>query len=558
MLHNAVSACAQRSVKPDSYAVERMEISSIFSARLGITQRGVLALCAISLLFSGLIQAVISPPLNWLWLHLISWVPAFWVFSFLDGRRAFLAGWLVGISANLAIFYWLPITAHNYLAIPVLLTPLLLLLFAAGVGFYVAVFSWGFQHIRRISGSFWPFAVAAWFCALEFLMPQLFTYYQGVAWYQQPEIFLVSSVTGVSGVSFLVILTNALVLQLLEAALWQRKERMALIANMTVYACMLLLVFTYSLKRMDHIAQVEAEAGEIEVALIQPNYSVERKQILQRETSGSFARDLIALSRQIAATTPDPVDVYIWPENALPGSPAKDSHEPVLDFARQQGAEIWTGATYQERHRAHTGVYRNSAFRIDARGNIDTRYDKTLLIPFGEYVPFRDVLPGADRIHLPGNFNAGVGPVVHKVDLAKFSFLICYEVIKSGYVRKAILDGADLLVNVSGDVRSGNHSEQSQYLMLAAVQSAQYGVPQVRSTSTGISAIVDARGMITAKTKVFERGGLVGTVRPVQVESIYAKHGDWFAALCITFSIILLVIGRGLKRKRFYLTEKRN
>ncbi len=504
-------------------------------------------LVLIALLYSGLVQALISPPLNWTLLHVLSWVPAFWVFSRLSGRRAFLAGWLVGTSANLAIFYWLMFTAHNFLGIPVLLTPLVLLFFAAWVGLYVAVFAWGFQRIRRSAAGAWPFAIAAWFCALEFLMPQLFTYYQGVVWYQHPQVFLVTSLTGVSGMSFLVMLCNAVAWQAIEVAHAGWKPRKALFTNVVIFSLLLLLTFAYSTRRLAEIERAETNAKSIEIALIQPNYSVERKEELRRQSPGSFARDLVTLSREVAATGSRTVDIYVWPENALPKPPGEASNRQVIDFARQSGAEIWTGALFQESHSVNVDMYRNAAFRIDANGEIDTRYDKTLLIPFGEYVPLKGVLPGIDWVRIPGNFEAGDGHRIFSSELAKFSFLICYEAIKSAYVRTVIQSGVELLVNVSGDARSGDHAEQSQHLMLAAIQAAQFGVPLVRSTSTGISAVVDTRGLISAQTCVFERGGLVHRIRPLRIPSVYAQYGDWFAWGCVSVSILLLSTGGRLK-----------
>lgn len=500
-------------------------------------------LITVALLYSGLVQALISPPLNWTLLHVLSWVPAFWVFSKLSGRRAFLAGWLVGTSANLAIFYWLMFTAHNFLGIPSLLTPLALLFFAAGIGFYVAMFAWGFQRIRQSAGNAWPFAIAAWFCALEFLTPQLFTYYQGVAWYQQPQIFLITSVAGISGMSFLVILCNAIALQAIEVVRAGWKPRRAIFTNAAVFSLLLLVAFAYSNQRLAEIARAEAEVKPIKVALIQPNYNDKRREKLHRQPPSSFARDLVMLSREVAATTPDCIDVYVWPENALPKSPSEACNRQVLDFARESGAEIWTGALFQESRQVNTGVYRNAAFRIDAKGEIHRRYDKSLLIPFAEYLPLKGVLGGLNWFRPPGNFEPGTGLKVFASEFAQFSFLICYEAIKSAYVRTGLQGGANFLVNVSGDVRSGDHSEQSQHLMLAAIQAAQYGVPLVRSTSTGISAFVDTRGLITAQTRVFERGGLVQSVRPLRVPSFYARYGDWFAWVCVIASALLLAKG---------------
>ena len=357
----------------------------------------------------------------------------------------------------------------------------------------------------------------------------------------------VDQVTGVSGMSFLVMLCNAMALQAIEVVRAGWKPRRTLFTNAAVFSLLLLLTFTYSTQRLASIERAEADTRPIEIALIQPNYTVERKNKLRRQSPDGFAKDLVTLSREVAATALANIDVFVWPENALSKPPWDASNKQVIDFARQSGAEIWTGALFQDNDPAGAGAYRNAAFRIDAYGEVDARYDKTLLIPFAEYVPRKDVLPGLDWIRLPGNFVAGDGLRIYTPEFAKFSFLICYEAIKTAYVRTGIQGGAELLVNVSGDTRSGDNSEQSQHLMLAAIQAAQFGVPLVRSTSTGISAFVDARGLITAQTRVFERGGLVHRVRPMRVPSTYAQFGDWFAWICVGVSFLLLAGRRAIE-----------
>jgi len=499
-------------------------------------------LSLLALLYSGLVQALIAPPLNLAALHVFSWVPAFWVFSQLTGWRAFLAGWLVGISANLAIFYWLALTLHDFLGIPALLAPVALLLFAAIAGLYVAVFAWGFHRIRRFAGGAWPLAVATWFCALEFVSPQLFTYYQGVAWYQLPQVFLVSSLTGVPGMSFLVMLCNGIVWQGVEAHSAETPDRRAFFLNAVVLLVLVLSAVGYSMQRLAQIERAETVTKDLRIALVQSNHTRERKRELQRMPQQSVAEDLVAQSRRVADATRSKIDVFVWPEGALTRSPAAERNVAVLDYARESGAEIWTGAYLQERNPNGLAARFNSAFRIETSGAIDQRYDKTLLIPFTEYVPFKEVFPGLDWIRPPGDFKAGDGPKVYSSDAADFVFLVCYEAIKSPYVRLGVQRGANLLVIVSGDARSGDQSEQSQHLMLAAIQSALFGVPLVRATTTGISAFVDARGRIIAQTDVFERTGLVGRLRPMQIPSVYSKHGDWFAWSCVAISALMLAM----------------
>ena len=505
-----------------------------------------LALIA-SLLFSGLAQAVISPPLSWIVLHPVSWVPAFAVFARLEGRRALLAGWLVGASANLAIFYWLPGTMTRFGGIPTPIALVLWLLFGAAMGFYTAVFAWGFGRVRRVAGPRWPFALAAWFCALEFLNPQIFGYLQGVAWYQLPGVFLFTAFAGVSGITFLVIALNAVVLQAIEARIGhQRGERRAWLANAGILAALVAIAVGYSTVRLGRIAAAERKSEPLRVAVIQPNHTIERRIEMAAMEPDAFARDLVSLSRQIAARSVrgGEIDVYVWPEGVLREDPAQPRNRAVLDFVRETGAEVWTGAGHYEQRPSGESVAHNSAFRIFGDGRIDRRYDKHILVPFGEYIPLRGIIPGIDRIQAIGDFEAGTTIPKYQAGSARFVFLICYEAIQSAFVRAALDGDVNLLVNVTIDAWYGDTSEQSQHLMLAAAQSAMNGVPLVRSTTTGISAIVDARGVITDQTGVFTREALVGEVRPLRVPGLYARLGDWFAWACVLMSAALILASR--------------
>jgi apolipoprotein N-acyltransferase len=500
-----------------------------------------------ALLYTGLVQSLISPPLSWVWLHPVAWLPAFWVYAGLEGRRAFFAGWLVGTTANLAIFYWLPETMTRFGGIPIPLAAVVWVLFAAAVGFHSAVFAWGFGRVRRISGRFWPVAIAVWFCALEFLQPHLFGYLQGVAWYQTPRIFLVSALAGVTSVSFLVILCNGILLQILEA---RRPEsivgRNVVALNVGILVAALIVAFGYSSARLQRISEAEATASALRVAVIQPNHTNERRQELRNSVPEAFARDMIELSRAALKQAQDidrlgGIDVYVWPEGALRSGPSTPRQREVLDFVRETGAEVWTGANQYEHRSESEVVAHNSAFRIYGDGLIDVRYDKNIFVPFGEYVPLRDVIPGFDRIQSVGRFEAGTTVPRYQSGTTKFVFLICYEVIRPPFVRSALSGDVNLITNVTVDAWYGDSSEQSQHLMLAAIQSALHGLPLIRATTTGISAVVDARGLLVARTGVFTRETTVGLVRPIRVPSLYSRWGDWLAWLFVALSAPMIL-----------------
>jgi len=133
-------------------------------------------------------------------------------------------------------------------------------------------------------------------------------------------------------------------------------------------------------------------------------------------------------------------------------------------------------------------------------------------------MPGADWIPALREIDGPGDYTPGTElPTFESAHGERFVFLICYEAIRSEFVGEGVRNGVDLLVNLTFDGWFGDTSEPTEHLMLAAVQSALYGVPMIRSTTTGISALIDARGVITRRTELLTRDVLVGTVQPMQV-----------------------------------------
>ena len=134
-------------------------------------------------------------------------------------------------------------------------------------------------------------------------------------------------------------------------------------------------------------------------------------------------------------------------------------------------------------------------------------------MPFGEYVPLADVLPFLRAIEGPGNLKRGDGLKIFEGVGTRFTFLICYEAVHTPYVREGVRAGAELLVNLTYDTWYGRTAEPHQHLMLCAIQAAQLGVPLVRAASTGISAFVDMRGVITHRSNLYQREVLVGVIQ---------------------------------------------
>jgi apolipoprotein N-acyltransferase len=313
--------------------------------------------------------------------------------------------------------------------------------------------------------------------------------------------------------------------------------------NTAALAVLLAFAALWSARRLGQIERAEADAETLRVALVQPNYDVAERRRMRRGPEDVFAVDLVELSRA-AQRHFGPIDVFVWPEGAISRDPRAPRNRRLLEFVRESGAEVWTGANeYRDDGSGRKRSY-NSAYRIHGDGEVDVRYDKNILVPFGEYMPFEDWFPALRNIQGPGDFAAGDAIAVYDAAGARFAFLICYEAIRSAYVRTGVRQHPDLLVNLTFDAWFGDTSETTQHLMLAAIQSAQYGVPLLRATTTGISASVDARGIVTAQTGVFTREVLVRDIAPVHVPSVYARAGDWFAWSCAAAVAALVVSSR--------------
>lgn len=503
-------------------------------------------LVVFAVVFSGAIQAAISAPMSWIWLHPIAWLPAFWAFDRLEGRQALLAGWLCGIAAQATIFSWVVHTVSTFSNLPLPVAILILILFATVFGFYGAVFGWGFGHVKRLSGRYWPLGIAAWFVACEFLNLQLFPYYQGVAWYQTPSIFLLTAVTGVAGMSFLVMLANAVLYGLLDL-----KLRGGPVGPVRGGAIVLALGIAfgvgYSQVRLGAIAEAEEAAPTAVLGMVQTNQDVFARRAMSQRRKTAIADDHVAAMNAAYAAHPE-VQAFVMPEGALQGRPGWPRNFRVRRFVRDTGIEVWTGGASSRKGEDGRREWFNSAFRLyqDAAEEVavDQRYDKNVLLPFGEFMPFAELLPFLKKIQGVGNYQPGQGQIVYSaLDQVRFAYLICYEAILSRYVRKAVDQGANLLVNITYDAWFGDTACPHQHFMLSALQSAQYGVPLVRSATTGISAVVDARGVITDTTDIFTRDVLVKEIKLVRLPGLYAKLGDWFAWLAVLVCVGLFVRG---------------
>jgi len=245
----------------------------------------------------------------------------------------------------------------------------------------------------------------------------------------------------------------------------------------------------------------------------------------------------LELSRAVAAERPD---LILWPESALPGflEAQPEFRDPLLALASEIDVPLVVGGIGLSRVPGERmPLLHNSLFVVTPSQGVVDRYDKTVLVPFGEYVPLRsllgflsavastladlsDISPGAGARPLRGlsEFEPAQTPVG----------LICYEAVYPELVRAAVRGGAQLLMNLTNDAWYSRTSAPHQFLAIAALRSAENGLPMLRAANTGVSAVIDARGVVLRETPIFERLTLTAEIPPGRKKpTVYTRVGDW-------------------------------
>ena len=278
------------------------------------------------------------------------------------------------------------------------------------------------------------------------------------------------------------------------------------------------------------------------VRLIQPNAPQHQKWDPEMIPM-FFGRSLEFTS---AAPHGDAPDVIIWPETSVPY--LLNNAQSALDRISQATGGIPVVLGIQRRN---AGLYHNSLVVLGPDGQITDTYDKSHLVPFGEYMPGGAL---ASALNLKGlaakegyGFGAGAGlRLIEIAGLGRAIPLICYEAIFPHEVG-GLDQRADWLLQITNDAWFGNLTGPQQHLAQARFRAIEQGLPMVRAANTGISAMIDGRGQIVASLGLGVAGFLDVALPPPLPETIYARSGDWPLLLLLIISVAILL----LKSRRF-------
>ncbi|MEC4676369.1 MAG: apolipoprotein N-acyltransferase [Nitrospirota bacterium] len=479
-------------------------------------------------------------------LYLFAWiafVPLMLALWKENPAQAFVSGFIFGITYFFGTLYWIYYSINYYGGASFLSSILIVVLLCCYLALYPAVFSWLFCVLfKRTRLPALLLAPILW-VVLEFLRSYLFTGFPwssiGYSQYNFLSMIQISDITGIYGISFLILSVNGAVVDFI--LLRKRVSEMPLfplaytVVGFSVLLLLLILTFGYGTWRLGQ----DRPGGVVKVGVIQGNIEQDKKwePLYQKEVLDTY----IGLSGEVAGPSPD---LVIWPETALPfifGYDAENTAK-LLDFQKGLGSYLLFGSITVKAETGEGPLLANSALLLDPEGKIVYKYDKIHLVPFGEYVPLKRILFFLNKMVAGiGDYAPGDQYLKAETEFGDFATLICYEIIFPGMVRKFYTSGGDFMVTITNDAWFGKTAGPYQHFSMAVFRAIENRKPLVRAANTGVSGFIDSSGRILARTSLFQRQILTGGIKTDGTMTVYTKYGDLFSYLCIVMSVILII-----------------
>jgi apolipoprotein N-acyltransferase len=484
-------------------------------------------------------------------LYFLAWIGLVPLFIALEGkslRRAFALSFSMGIGFLMGVYYWINVLEKFEL------TDFLLLGIYLGTyfGLFGLVLNFVSKRTRlpQFVSAPWIWVSAEYVRSLGgfWALPWPFL---GYSQFLNLPLIQISSLTGVYGVSFLIVMVNAglseIIMRYGDTYLRASAQtKRGLFVPAFVSAGLVGLTLLYGFDTMAKIPQ----NGRVRVAVIQGNIPQEIRwnfQFRQR----NFDKH-VQLTRQ--AANDGHVSLIVWPETAVQGSLQQNKNE-LDNFAalsRDTTGYLLVGSAERPKF-ASTGRREsntfNSAFLISPMGGIAGRYNKIRLLPFGEYLPYKK-LPWPSRIASAwnaGEFEPGTEYTLFNLESVKFAVTICWENIFPDLFRQFVKKGANFTVNITNEAWFGETAAPYQFLAMSVFRAVENRISIVRAANTGVSAFIDPIGRILGTVKkadkdIFVEGYLVQDVPLSQARTFYTNYGDLFAFACITVLLAMFVL----------------
>lgn len=533
------------SLSRDDLLVARLRVAKVVpfqSSATPFVSNVMLAVC------SGFLLVFAFPDWN-LWS--LSWVAVAPLIMAIVRERRFWRSALLGVITGTIFYvgtsYWVTYSMNTYGGIPLVLCYVIGAFFAIVLALFTGLFAGILANAVGRFGGWALLAAPIVWPATEWLRLKA----TGMGWNAlgysqafQPSVIQLASWGGVYAVSGLLVLAGT---ALVFGVIYLERPRGFIVFSLASLIAIGAVLHGLSVTRDDKPEET------MSVAVIQPNVPISERFAEAEFVTSAVDRYLELSEQAIAQSNPDGVDLVIWPE-------AQVNIEYDIDLMLQQRIAEFTSKNNvyllinSWRYPDDLGP-RNSAMVIGPSGDKISDYDKIALMPFGEYVPGRGLLPFMKSVSaLVGEVIPGRRVTVTEVAGARIGTFICFEAIRPEIARGMRTNGANALVQISNEAWFGPSAIASQMLAHTVFRAVENNVPVIRATNSGRSALIGRSGRIENQTPLFEesvRRWKVSANRDGEccADTFYTRHGDLFAIACAALSAILALAGVLIKPK---------
>ena len=458
-------------------------------------------------------------------------IPLLFVIDKKEHKKTFLTFFSFSLLSNFIIIYWIPEVMVKYGGTNTLLGLLALI----SLSLFLAVFSGiaGILIKKALNNKFELLLIPAIWISKDLILEYIFNgfpwCFAGYSQYKNIYFIQVSEFGGVYLITFLIILINVLFFKYIKNR--ERKYLLStLIVFITVYSTGYTLV-NLTLKKTNTLDTFKA-------GIIQPNL---KNDIYADRTINKFKKSKAETLKELFNISKDLSDrgaeFVIWPEYTVSIYPLKNKRylEQFINFSKNYVPLLAGFTDYKGRDEIYNSaiLFNNENFE---------KYDKVHLVPFGEYILFKDLLFFIKKItDQIGEFTPGKNIKNLHLNNHLISTPICYEIIFPKLVRDFIAKNGELIVTISNDSWYGTSAAPYQLLAMATFRSIENRRYNLRATSNGISAQISPTGRIIKKIGLNKKSNFIAEFKYIKEKTFFTNYGYLFPFLNFIFVLLWLV-----------------
>ncbi len=511
---------------------------------------GLGAALVLTLLAAGL-YGLAFPTLSWRLLAWVAVVPHLVALRSGSLPRALLLGYVGAVAGAWTLAEWMPASISLYfdqsrafgVAFFLLLTSVMV------APYYVAFAAVYVALARRFRGALPLLAAAAWTVA-EWARSALFTatpFFSSNPWgllgYSQAGVDpfqQLVALTGVYGISFVLVLVNATLADLAVGALQGSLSLRGAAGRLGFAAIPALAAFGYGFTALRAAGTEVLEGNDVtRVAIVQGHLGLAER--WHRHFHGRNLGKYLALTHE--ALQSEEVEIVVWPEASMTFSLEEQPNyrRALASVLRPAGVELVAGIP----HQGEGGVgYYNSVYLLSEEAEVVARYDKQHLLPWAEYIPLGTIESIRGRFERFREFNRGGPAAPLPTRAGPAGVLLCNEAALPEVARQRVQEGAVYLINPANDSWSRDPRFSAQWFDIVSFRAIEQRRYMVRASTAGPSVILDPWGRVQVRTERLKRSWVVGRIRPRTDLSPYARVGDLLVGCCAAVVAGAAVVGR--------------